>query len=209
MTEKIQESHALKSEDNPPGEMNEQQSLPPVQSKAKRFFVRMIRWFLGTAIVFGLGFLAAVFALYIPARQSINDYKFKVEQANQQIVSLNSEVGKSQVIEQKYQDSQLELQNDEFFQTILRARIDVTNAMLAVANNDLEKAKLNLSDTKEILKHHETFVKTDQVKTITDMQARLELVLNEIENNPYAASSDLDVLSTSLQQLENTYFSTP
>jgi hypothetical protein len=206
MTEQNDETLASKAEDKTPVEVNEQPSLPPAQSKVKRIFLRILRGFLGMAIVFGLGFLTALFLLYVPARQIIEDYKSAVEQANQQIESLNTEVGKSQEIAQKFQDSQTKLMDEEFLQNVLRARVDVTNAMLALANNDLEKAKTYLSTTKVKLIHLESFVQSDQVKTVTDMQARLELVVNEIETDPYAASSDLDVLSTSLQQLEDTYF---
>jgi hypothetical protein len=206
MTEQNDETLASKAEDKTPVEVNEQPSLPPAQSKVKRIFLRILRGFLGMAIVFGLGFLTALFLLYVPARQIIEDYKSAVEQANQQIESLNTEVGKSQEIAQKFQDSQTKLMDEEFLQNVLRARVDVTNAMLALANNDLEKAKTYLSTTKVKLIHLESFVQSDQVKTVTDMQARLELVVNEIETDPYAASSDLDVLSTSLQQLEDPYF---
>ena len=123
--------------------------------------------------------------------------------------SLKTEVVKSQEIAQKFQDSQTKLMDAEFLQNVLHARVNVTNAMLALAKNDLEKAKTYLSTTKVILIHLESLVQSDQVKTITDMQARLQLVVNEIETDPYAASSDLDVLSTSLQQLEDTYFLIP
>ena len=85
MTEQNDETFASKAEDKPPVEVNEQPSLPPAQSKVKHIFLRILRGFLGIAIVFGLGFLTAIFLLYVPARQIIEEYKSTVEQANQQI----------------------------------------------------------------------------------------------------------------------------
>lgn len=209
MTEQNQEMQELQTNENQPVEVSEHVVLPPTQSKAKRFFLRILRWFFGLAIVFGLGFLTALILLYVPARQSINNYKSAIEGANQRIESLTSEAGKSQEFAQKYQNSQTELMNNEISQAILRTQIDVTSAMLALANNDLEKAKTYLSTSKEKLLSLGSLVKSDKIKTITDMQARLELVINEIGTDPYAATSDLDVLSTNLQQLEETYISTP
>jgi hypothetical protein len=49
----------------------------------------------------------------------------------------------------------------------------------------------------------------DQRKIADDMQERLELALDEMEDNPYAAESDLDVLARGLLELENALFTEP
>jgi hypothetical protein len=49
----------------------------------------------------------------------------------------------------------------------------------------------------------------DQRKIVSDMQERLELVLDEVDDNPYAAESDLDVLARDLLELESALFTGP
>jgi hypothetical protein len=41
------------------------------------------------------------------------------------------------------------------------------------------------------------------------MQNRLTLALGELDNNKFAAQSDLNVLLTSLVQMENSFFANP
>jgi hypothetical protein len=52
-------------------------------------------------------------------------------------------------------------------------------------------------------------VDKSQQKIVSDLESRLILATGEIDTNPYAAQSDLDVLATGLLELENAYFSTP
>jgi hypothetical protein len=92
---------------------------------------------------------------------------------------------------------------------ILSARADVVTAQLALAKKDPAKARVALNRTPKTLETMLSQLPADQKKVVTDMQARLKLAISEIENNQYAADSDLDVLGTSLLEMENAYFTKP
>ena len=66
-----------------------------------------------------------------------------------------------------------------------------------------------LSQTPDTLTKLKGLIDQNQQKIVTDMQDRLTLAVKELDSNTYAAQSDLDVLATSLVDLENTYFTNP
>jgi hypothetical protein len=183
----------------------------PVQppSRIRLFFARLLRWTVGLLIIFGLGFLVAVFTLYIPSQQAGKAGEAKLKETNQKMETLTGQMSDLSSVDKKYQQTTADLQKSNLHLLILRARIDVANAQLAMAKNEPEKARLSLNGTPDTLKSLEKSVESGQVKIVTDMQARMTLALSEIDSNPYAALSDLDVLATSLMELENVYFTSP
>ena len=86
---------------------------------------------------------------------------------------------------------------------ILEARLDVTSALLALSEQDNARALVVLDKTGATLDRIGEFLAPEQLNTITTMKQRLELVLTEIETDPYAAQSDLDVLAANLLQLQD------
>jgi len=92
---------------------------------------------------------------------------------------------------------------------ILDARLDVSNALLALAVDDPARARVSLDKTGQALAKVSSLLPEDQRGMVTSMEQRLELVLEEMEGDPYAAQSDLDVLAKSLLELEDALFGTP
>lgn len=219
------EDEATSSPEAPVEAEEESEQLPqsgPVltvpESKSRRYFRGLIRWAAGTLIVFGLGLLAAIFLLYRPevkkaeaARQAA---QAEIEQARAQITDLEDQVTglKDQIAAlQPLEDTNTHLLAAQdglnLHIAILDARLDVTNALLALAEQDGARAMVVLDQTGATLDRVGRFLTPEQLSTITSMKQRLELVLTEIENDPYAAQSDLDVLATNLLQLEDALIS--
>jgi len=182
---------------------------PKPESRMNRFMVSLMRWVLGILILAGLGALLAIYALYLPMRQRLQQSQAEVESANQRVADLEGKVEGLTPIETKNKDLQVELGKAELHVTILSARADIAAAQLALALNDPVKARLALNKTPETLKKLESQLESDKKKLATDMQSRLELAVKGIGNNAYAANSDLDVLATGLIELENAYFAKP
>ncbi|MBE9524806.1 MAG: hypothetical protein IMY76_06880, partial [Chloroflexi bacterium] len=67
-------------------------------------------------------------------------------------------------------------------------------------------ALLALEKTDETLALIKSLLPVEQRDVVVAMEQRLELVLTEIAEDPYAAGSDLNVLATSLLQLEDATF---
>ncbi len=182
---------------------------PEQESKARRFFRQVLRWVLGVLIVFGLGCLAAIFALYRPEVQKYQQVNGQLNEAKGQIATLESRIDELQPMETK-NEALLAAQDEyELHIAVLDARVDVTNARLALAEDDIAQAQLALKNTGETLARIKALLPAAQGDVLTTMENRLELALSEIEDDPYAADSDLDVLATNLLQLDDSLFGSP
>jgi len=186
------------------------------ESKARRFFRKVLRWTVGLLIVFGVGFTVAIFALYRPTLQKVEQGKSELAQANEQIENLDGQIADMEgeieslrTLEDKNQELIAAQKGLNLHVAILNARVDAANALLSLGQGDDAQAHLILSNTAENLNTIESLLDPDQREVVTAMQQRLELVLTEMENDSYAAQSDLDVLATSLLQLEDALFGGP
>jgi len=190
----------------------------PAESKSRGFFRRLLRWAAGVLIVFGLGLLAAIFLLYRPEVQKAEAARVtaqaEIEQARAQVADLEDQVDglKDKIAAlQPLEDANTQLLDVQdglnLHIAILDARLDVATALLALAGQDSAQALVILDQTGATLDRIGQFLAPEQLNTITSMKQRLELVLTEIEDDPYAAQSDLDVLATNLLQLEDALIS--
>jgi hypothetical protein len=185
------------------------EEAPKEESKARRFFRLALRWVLGVLIVYGLGYLTAIFALYRPTTQELGQTRGELEAARDQINSLEARVEELKPLEAENEELLAAQDEYELHIAILNARLDVAMARLALAQDDIAKAQITLRNTDETLAKIKTLFPEAQSEIVTAMEDRLELTLSEIEDDPYAAQSDLDVLATNLLQLEDSLFSSP
>jgi hypothetical protein len=89
---------------------------------------------------------------------------------------------------------------------LLSVLVDVSTAQLALANSDPLAAQEALADTDSSLASLEESVAASQVETVQNMRDRLTLVLDELEDDAFAAESDLDVLRNNILALEQSLF---
>lgn len=171
-------------------------------------------------IVFGIGFVAAIFLFYLPARQQTKSLQTDLQNAslqatqsanaNQQKVSdLENQVQQLSTLDTKNKQLQNELDRAQLHVAILSARTDVASAQLALEKKDTSKAHTVLSQTPNTLDSLSSKLAPNQQKLVEDMKARLKLADGEIDSNAFAAQSDLTVLATSLLELENAMFTQP
>ena len=181
----------------------------PVEKPKPSFGIRALRWILGFLIVFGLGAAVALYLLYLPARKEAQNSQAQLQSANQKISELQKKVDSLTPMDTRNQELQTQLDEANLHINILRARSDVATALTALAKNDPTKARVALSKTPQTLDSIAGLIKPDQKKAATDMQARLKLAQGEVGSNTFAAESDLNVLATSLMEIENSYFAGP
>lgn len=172
-------------------------------------WIRFLRGLLIVLILFGFGALLVLFTLYLPARTSLSEANKRLiqfssksatdmEAANQKIDSLSS-------LETANKELKAELDQARLEPELLRARLDVATALLALANKDPGGAKTALAKTPDTLKALQNLLPQDKQGRVNDMLSRLKLVLAELDKDDYAAQSDLDVLANMLLDLENTF----
>jgi hypothetical protein len=153
--------------------------------------------------------LLSLFIFYIPKSNSFHQAQADLAKANQQISALQNQLDSKKPLENQNQDLQTQLDASKLHVNLLSARLDVATAQYYLAKTDPAKARVALSKTDGTLTTLGTLLPSDQSKVVSDMQSRLKLSLGEIDGNPYAAQSDLDVLAKSLLELDNAYFSKP
>jgi len=191
------------------------QVVPEVkdESKARTFLRKLIRWSAGLLIVFGLGLILGIFVLYRPATQDIKQVDNDLSAANTQIEDLKSEMSELEAridyLQSLEDDNNRLLAEQTAFNlhvAILDARVDVANAVLALQEEDTAQARIILDKTSGTLDTISTLLEPELQDAVTAMKQRMELVMSEMEADPYAAQSDLDVLATKLLELEDGLF---
>jgi DNA repair ATPase RecN len=169
----------------------------------------LLVWLLVLLIAFSLGALLVLYTLYLPERQGLEAMQADLVQANQKVAELESQVSSLSGLDSKNKDLEGALQEANLHVNLLKARADVATALQALAKNDPTRARVALSKTGQTLDAMKGLLDPGQQKTVDDMQSRLKLALGEIGTKAFAAESDLNVLSTSLMELENAYFAAP
>jgi DNA repair exonuclease SbcCD ATPase subunit len=132
-----------------------------------------------------------------------------LDDAEDRIAELEAEVSRLTPLGEDNQRLQAELEDAELHVHILSAKADVAEAHLALIQESTADARVILNDTADTLEALVDMLASDQQEVVADMQERLELVLSEIGDDPFAARSDLEVLAVKLTQLENAFFTGP
>lgn len=183
---------------------------PPQETKRRvSFWRRSLRWLLGILVVFSLGALFVAWLFYIPLQEQMSRREAELQAANQRVSELEARVNNLSTLETENQAQQGQLRRTNLHITLLSARADVLSAQLSLAKNDPTRARVALNKTPQTLENLADLLEPNQQKIAGDMQARLELALKEMDGNTYAAQSDLDVLATSLLEIENAFFARP
>ena len=203
-----------------PPEPQPEKELPrkPAQPKAKEppgFWQRALRWVLGFLIVLGIGALAAIFLLYIPARNRINAARSELSASDQRISDLQGRIQELQKLEDQNaalsesRDAlQTEIGQADLHIALLSAQVDVVRATLALVRENPSRADIHLTNTENSLQRIRENLPATQKDVVDEMKNRLESVKENIRSNKSAAAqSDLDVLLAQLVDLENDLFS--
>jgi hypothetical protein len=179
------------------------------ESRWKHFFRIALRWVIGFVIVFMLGVLAMEFAFYRPLASQLDQIKTERDQAQQSIKNLQGQIDNLTPLSTQNTALQNQLSQSQLHVTVLSAEANVYAAQVSLLNEKPADARLALNKTMTTLKTLQGMLPPDQQKVVTDMQTRLNLVLSELDTNKFAAQSDLNVLETSLVQMENILFANP
>ena len=132
------------------------------RGRLHRVFRHGIRWTVGVLIIFGLGLLAGIFLLYRPAVQEAENTSLKfsgeLATANQRIAelenkisNLNNEITSLQPLREKNQELVADNEQLRLHIAILDARVDVSNAQLALEADDNAQARVMLNQTSQTL----------------------------------------------------------
>ena len=218
------ESEAPALDEDPSGSADESEPPQKEETRARRMFRTFIRWTVGLLVVFGLGFLAAVFSIYSTKVEELEQSKSDVSNAGTTIQDLESQVaalqdqidglnGQINTLNQKIED--LENQNQALLEThngfnlhiaLLRARVDVVSAQVEIFDENPAQARVLLENTDQTLTEIETLLPDDLKDVVTPLRTRLDLAISEIDTDPETAIDDLGILAGDLLEIENALF---
>ncbi len=148
-----------------------------------------------------------IFTLYIPLREQLNSAETRIEELSDQsaseINSAKEEIDRLSSIEDKFGDTQAELDELLVQNLILKIRLDLISAKLALVSDDPQQASQALNETGGRIADLKKLAGVQQQKNVENLETRLELVLSEIEEETFAAISDLEVMLDILEELES------
>ncbi|MFO8035397.1 MAG: hypothetical protein R6U57_02040 [Anaerolineales bacterium] len=178
-------------------------------SRIGRFFRKVLIWLVVIAIAFGAGIATFYYLRFQPLQDKLGQRTQALSEAEDEVADLESEVERLSALEERNQELVIEIEQTQLHITILSARSSVSNALLALSEDNLAEAKLELDKVGRTFEKLESMLNEDQVEVVINMQQRHELIMEELEADRFSARSDLEVLSSKLGALENTLFASP
>ncbi len=191
-------------EEEPPEILPEVEPPPPPPSRFRLVLNRALRWITGFMLVFVLG-VAAMWVIRVrPAQLELQSLKAELDAQQLQITTFEDQVRSLLPLEEENASLKTELTNTGQQMTIMRVLVDVTSAQLAMAQEDPVAAKAALAGTDDRLRKLDVeLVGTD---TLEGLRTRLELVVDELDSDTFAAQRDLQILANNLISLERSLF---
>lgn len=198
------ENHIEEPTEQPAAETPIPPSLPSQPAKAesrlRRFVRQLVRWTLGVLILLGIGFVAALLLLYTPLRRQADARAAELSAAQTRIESLEGQLAEKAQLEKLYQKSLEQLKSADFQNSVLHLEMEIASARIYIYESKLELAKTALQNAQAILQALQTSASSAQRTALSEIETRLNLALNGLEKDTYAAQSDLDVLARSLSE---------
>lgn len=167
---------------------------------------RFLIWTVGLLLLFALGVVAAWFLQIKPMRDQNRVLSADLTDAQQQVVSLTSEVDRLAPLEsenEKLRDQVAQLESHIFLLDVL---VDVSKAQLALAEEDPIAAEDALRGTGQRLDQLKGRLSGADSEAVSGMGERLVLALEEVKTDEFAARRDLEILANNLIALEQRLF---
>jgi len=201
-----------------------QDSPPQEETRTRRFFRKLIRWTAGLLVVFGLGFLTAIFTIYMPKVDELDQSQGDLNQAGGTITELEDQIaalqdqnaelgGQIDTLNQKIADfetqNQALLSEQESFTlhiALLKTRAEVISAQVELYDQNPAQARILLANTDQDLATIQELLPDDLQDVVTPLQTRLDLAIGEIDTDPETAIDDLGILAGDLLEIENALF---
>ena len=194
-----QDQPAVEEESTTPSSLDMHAEEMQEPSRFSRILRVALRWAVGLGVVFALGIALTWFVQVQPRVQRIQELESELTSANQQVTDLQAEVNELLPVRDQRDRAALHL-------SLLNVLVDVSTAQMALAQNDPTNAAEALDGTDLKLINLRANVDASMSDVVDELRDRLELVLEELDSDAFAAQSDLDVMRNSLLALEMSIF---
>ena len=171
-------------------------------SRFGRFIRRLLRWGVLLLVIFTLGVVAMHFVQVQPLRAERNDLTLSLVEAEESQQELQAEIDKLEGVEAENQVLTESIKQKEARLTLLNVLVDVTRAQLALAQDEPVGVAAALQATGEKLRSLRDLLGTSAAPDLEGSRERLVLVLSEVDNDPFAAERDLEILANTILEIE-------
>lgn len=175
-------------------------------SKLRLFLRRLLLWVVAILVIFTLGVGATWLARVIPQQKEIDNLEQEMEKLLNAAELSASEIEDLLPLIDESASLQSDLSEAELQVKVLSTQADVASAQLALLAEDFVTAKASLAGTDTRLEALISNLESEDRNTVQGMLTRLELVLEELGEDSFAAIRDLEVLSSNLAALERSLF---
>lgn len=175
-------------------------------SKLRLFLRRLLLWVVAILVIFTLGVGATWLARVIPQQKEIDNLEQEMENLLNAAELSASEIEDLLPLIDESASLQSDLSEAELQVKVLSIQADVASAQLALLAEDFVTAKASLAGTDTRLEALISNLESEDRNTVQGMLTRLELVLEELGEDSFAAIRDLEVLSSNLAALERSLF---
>lgn len=170
------------------------------------FLRRVLRWSVAVLVIFALGIGATWWARVIPQQNEIDNLEQQLKFSNDAAELSASEVEDLLPLLDENAELKLRFSRVEMRVEILKIQADVAAAQIALYTEDFVTAKASLAGSDTRLEAIMQELQGEDRDTVEGMLTRLELVLDELGEDSFAAVRDLEVLSSNLSALERSLF---
>jgi peptidoglycan hydrolase CwlO-like protein len=180
------------------------------ETRFGRFMRAASRWTALVLSLFALGLLAGYFLLYRPTQQSLGQTQASYRQASQDLTAAQKKVEDLTATNTSLSNQVLTLnqavdrasQHVQLLQLVKTLQI----ARLSISNQDPVAARQMLVNSRTALNNLAAAIDKYVPGTSKTMQARLDLILSEIDQNQKTAGADVDVLVNQLLDYEKSNY---
>ncbi len=178
-------------------------------SKVRIIWRRILVWLVVMAIAFAGGFFLDTLMRYQPQVELVKVLNEDLEAAGAEISSLEGEIERLAQFEEQNIGLEEEIAKITTHITILSARAAVADASLAVEQARQADASLALDKLGSTLETLKSMLNEEQAEVVENMIQRHKLILIELDDDGYSVQTDLELLASKLNTLENTLFASP
>ncbi len=196
-----------------PEESPEQEPAPEPQAEQERepsaigrVLGQILRWGVGIGVVLLLGVMATWIVRVRPQGDRIRSLERSLDETRTEVQALRADLESMQSLEQENEALRADLETKDRHLDLLAVLVDVTRARLELAQDNAGEAQVALERTDDRLASLQEGLEESAAENVSGMRDRLNLVLNELESDTFAAERDLEILSNNLVELERSLF---
>jgi cytoskeletal protein RodZ len=176
------------------------------QPRPKRRLRKVLLWVVGLVIIFAAGVVLSWVVKVQPQAEQIATLNADSITAQDQVAQLNQELQELRPLAALNSKLTDDLSSATAHLDLLKVLVDVSTAQLALAQEDDIAARAALTGTDARLKALAATLEGANAVDVGEMSGRLELVLEEVESDTFAARRDLEILANNLLALERVLF---